>query len=144
MIDTEVFLTHYGVKGMKWGVTKSEYKSMSKADRSGYRKKTGRERRAEVSKAYDRSMEELVRTSSKHQNDIFIKTKLPSDIAPTVMTGREFVGYLSRGGIIDKKATDVFGYANTPGGKAAQKHIDKVGTQIWAETQNTHVRKDKK
>lgn len=35
----EYELCHYGVKGMKWGVKKSEYKSMSKQERKATRKK---------------------------------------------------------------------------------------------------------
>ena len=32
-------ISHYGVKGMKWGVRKSEYKSMSRKDRRKLRKR---------------------------------------------------------------------------------------------------------
>lgn len=32
-------IVHYGVKGMKWGVRKSEYKSMSRKDRRNLRKR---------------------------------------------------------------------------------------------------------
>ena len=32
-------IIHYGVKGMKWGVRKSEYKSMSRKDRRNLRKR---------------------------------------------------------------------------------------------------------
>ena len=32
-------IVHYGVKGMKWGVRKSEYKSMSRKDRKKLRKR---------------------------------------------------------------------------------------------------------
>ena len=32
-------ISHYGVKGMKWGVRKSEYKSMSRRDRRKLRKR---------------------------------------------------------------------------------------------------------
>lgn len=40
-------ISHYGVKGMKWGVRKSEYRSMSRKDRKQLRKnyKTDRKRR---------------------------------------------------------------------------------------------------
>lgn len=50
-IRTDVELYHYGVKGMKWGVRKSEYKSMNRKQRREQRKKyykapEGRVRRA--------------------------------------------------------------------------------------------------
>ena len=32
--DDSYDISHYGVKGMKWGVRKSEYKSMSRDKRS--------------------------------------------------------------------------------------------------------------
>lgn len=32
--EQELFLAHYGVKGMKWGVRKEVYKSMSRGDRA--------------------------------------------------------------------------------------------------------------
>lgn len=37
--NVDDFLAHYGVKGMKWGVTKAKYKSMSKADRKAQKTK---------------------------------------------------------------------------------------------------------
>lgn len=37
--DDDSDLLHYGVKGMKWGVRKSEYRSMSRSDRKAQRAK---------------------------------------------------------------------------------------------------------
>ena len=36
--DPDNVIEHYGIKGMKWGVRKSEYKSMSRKDRKQTRK----------------------------------------------------------------------------------------------------------
>lgn len=44
-------LRHYGVLGMKWGVRKSEYKSMNKAQRKATRKKYWRSDEGRVQKA---------------------------------------------------------------------------------------------
>lgn len=38
-VRTDMELYHYGVKGMKWGVRKSVYKSMNRQQRKNARKK---------------------------------------------------------------------------------------------------------
>ena len=37
--NVDNFLAHYGVKGMKWGVTRSTYKGMSKSERKAQKTK---------------------------------------------------------------------------------------------------------
>lgn len=39
MSNIDEFLAHYGVPGMRWGVTRSQYKSMSKDDRKAQKVK---------------------------------------------------------------------------------------------------------
>lgn len=38
LIKYEDYLTHYGTKGMKWGVRKDVYKSASRSERRGYKR----------------------------------------------------------------------------------------------------------
>lgn len=45
-------LAHFGVKGMKWGVRKSEYKSMSKSQRKAQRQKHKQTSEYKVKRAY--------------------------------------------------------------------------------------------
>lgn len=47
-------IVHYGVKGMKWGVRKAEYKSMGRAERRAQRKKYDRAMR-KTNKSYTTS-----------------------------------------------------------------------------------------
>lgn len=138
------FLAHHGVKGMKWGVRKSEYKSMSRDERKSYRKKTGKERRADLNEAYQKKASALVDVSSKHGKDVLIKARVPYDAYPVVMTGNEFLSYLSKGGAFDKRATDVFGYMDTPGGKKANALINKHAEKLWDKVDQQYVKKEKK
>lgn len=141
--DVDNFLTHYGVKGMKWGVTRSQYKSLSKSDRKGYRKKTLKERAATLKEAQVKNGQLTIATAQKGGSDVLIRTRTnPYDSIPTVMTGKEFMNHLASGGIFDAKMTAVYGYTNTKAGKAAQDFVGDQFDKIWAPTAERYVKKD--
>lgn len=93
-------LEHYGVKGMKWG----RHKSVPKISRRENR----RMNKEASDKFYNDKALTLLEESMKKKNKIFIKTVTPGDPYGTVMTGSEFVSYLSRGGALNIKASDIY------------------------------------
>ena len=101
-------LEHYGVKGMRWGVRR-------KRDQSGGSrpaKMTRKEVRADRDKFYREKADNVVRTAAGEKATL-ISVKTPAE--SRVVTGREFVDYLSRGGVFNAKYTDVFAVQNAPG-----------------------------
>lgn len=52
LYHSEDELMHFGVKGMRWGVRKSEYKSMSKSQRKAQRQKHKQTSEYKVKRAY--------------------------------------------------------------------------------------------
>ena len=140
--NVDNFLAHYGVKGMKWGVTKSDYRSMSKADRKQYRKKTLKERSKTFKEAREKNLQLVADTSAKNGKEVFVKTRLAGDQYPTLMTGSEFTKHISKQGVFDANMTEIVAYANTPKGRAAQKIVESTLDTIWAPTAERYVKKD--
>lgn len=141
MTDIDNFLEHYGVKGMKWGVTKGDYKALSKADKKQYRKKSFRERAKTLREAQVKNAEMTLEAAKKGGSDVFIRTRRPQDSVPIIMTGKELTKHMMSGGVMDVKMTQVYGYANTKAGKAAQNFVDSKAEAIWAPTAERYVKK---
>lgn len=140
--NVDDFLAHYGVPGMKWGVTKSEYKSLSKEDRSQYRKKTFRERAKTLKESRVENAKLTLEAAAKGGSNVLIKTRGPMDNFPTVMTGKEFSDRMAKGALMDIKMTEVFGYTNTKEGMAIKKLVDSRMDAIWNPTAERYVKKD--
>ena len=99
--DVDSFLEHYGVKGMRWGVRKNVTSS---------HKKSRREKRAEKKAAkqefYNKKAQNII-AKSLEDPDTIVSLKT-TDVYPTLVTGREFVEYASKGGIFDIRYTDIY------------------------------------
>lgn len=118
MVDLDDFLEHYGVKGMKWGVSKDEavlarigggrVSGETKADRQkfkDYKKSTSKkERRSDKNEARTTRAQHLVETSLANPRN-FVQVGTPG--YPTLMRGKEFVDYLSRGGAFNPMTTNI-------------------------------------
>ena len=97
VVDT--FLEHHGVKGMKWGK-----KTAPTEKRRAYKARISSERQA----FYQKHLSDVLDTSLKKGERVLVRTHLPGDYVPTVMTGKQFVDYASRSGLLDAKMTDIF------------------------------------
>lgn len=112
MDDVNDFLAHYGKKGMKWGVTTADSASSGGGD-SASRKKLSRKEVREANKAGEREFNEKklanVYSEAKSKGEqVLIKSRASGDFADTVMTGKQFVEHVERGGLIDARSTAVF------------------------------------
>lgn len=103
--NSSEFLTHAGVKGMKWGKRKAREASDSSSTNSS--KKPSRKERKKAEKqarmqADMKKADDLFKTALKNPNTLI---KLNSSV---IVTGKEFVDYMSAGGIMNARTTDVF------------------------------------
>ena len=102
--DVDAFLEHYGVKGMRWGVRRSSQNETSSP------KKSRREKRAEKKAAkqefYNQKAQRII-AKAMEDPDTLVALKT-TDTYPTIVTGREFIEYASKGGFFDVKYTDIY------------------------------------
>lgn len=112
------FLAHYGVKGMKWGVRRDEavlariaggrMQGETKEDKKrykDYKKSTSRkERRKDKREVLNARASHLIETSMANPRN-FVEVGTPG--YPTLMRGKEFVDYLSRGGAFNPMSTNI-------------------------------------
>ena len=142
MSDIDAFLKHYGVMGMKWGVTKSEYKALSRDNKKQYRKKTLKERSATYKKSSDDYTKMVINAAKTHGDNVYIATRKSNrEYASTVMTGKEFYNYIAKHGVFSQPYTEIFGYANTEKGRKASAWVDKRVNKIWDPTAERYVKR---
>lgn len=137
-IGSEEALTHYGVKGMKWGVRKDERilnkligrsneyskdRSVRKAEKASdkqawsnfKRSTTSKERRELKRKAIQERATDILNQASKNP-ELLYAIVTPGSSYPTVATGREFVEYAARGGVFDGRYSGLWEYQLADGG----------------------------
>ena len=126
--DLDVFLAHYGVKGMKWGQRKQNVGSSSSSSSFGpnkpdlstlsggetvskkdfSRKEVKRANKANK-EAYDlKKTEEAYAEAKSGGERVLVKSRAAGDYADTVMTGKQFSDYVESGGFLDVASTRVF------------------------------------
>lgn len=109
MEDVDDFLAHFGVKGMKWG----KRKARDAASDSGNapKKLTRKEVRAEKKEFYLKKVDNVVKTAAA-KPETLIKTLAYDPVlgmnVQTIMTGKELIEHLGRGGYMNAKYTDVY------------------------------------
>ena len=118
---SEEELIHYGVKGMKWGVRKSDgsYGVGSNSDirtnreakrfakEQGLRKSTSGERR-EIRKQMAKERFNLAtEMATKHPDSVLVSARFQGETAPTLRTGREFTASVISGRAVDINSLSV-------------------------------------
>lgn len=111
-------LMHYGVKGMKWGVRKDRggrsgrrrANDQSAGDASGAKpkKQSRRQRRIEKHRARIEAHQARaaeVFTQAANNPDSMVKVR--TAYGPYILTGQQFVDYVSSGGAFDIKTLDI-------------------------------------
>lgn len=109
-------LTHYGVKGMKWGVrneSDSGGKSGGRESRKAYKARIKKESR----EFYDKKVDSIISEAIKGKDKVLIATKLPGDYAVTLTTGKEFIKHVESGGVFDIRMTEVYARQPSKGGQ---------------------------
>lgn len=128
MIDTDKpgspeDLLHYGVKGMIWGKRKPKYTE----SRKEYKSRVKTERREHDEKKLDN----VLKTSLKKGDEVLIKTRTAGDNVMTITSGKEFVDFLSKGGVFDARVTDVFATLD----KKTGQYVQNEGTPAYQKSQ---------
>lgn len=140
-MDTNAFFEHHGVPGMKWGVTKAEYKALGSKDKQLYRKKNFTERGETYKKASKANTLETIAVAKKYKDKVFIKTASPGKY-PVIMTGEEFTkNIINSRKLFNSNATSIYGFVKTSEGKAAQKQVQRSLNKIWKPTSERYVLK---
>ncbi|MFZ2560388.1 MAG: hypothetical protein WAW91_02035 [Candidatus Nanoperiomorbaceae bacterium] len=119
----DIFLSHDGVKGMKWGVRKSKDSSPTNTKKHY----TRAEKKVIKQKFYQDKAENLVKTALEKQNDVLISVFLGVG-APTIVTGKQFVEHLSNGGGFNVNYTDVYAAKSSPTGPYV---MNKNANKSW-------------
>lgn len=96
----EGFLSHYGVRGMRWGKRSGGHTEK----RVDYKRRISSEQRTHDQERLRR----VLTTSMKKGENVLVKTQLPNDYAATIMTGKQFVEMAGRGASLNARTTDVF------------------------------------
>lgn len=87
-------LQHFGVKGMRWGQRRAAKKEFKRAEK---------QREYDF---YDNKIKKIVGTAANDPT-VLVKVGSPGAV-PTVVTGKQFIDYMSRGGYMDKYTTEIF------------------------------------
>lgn len=114
-VSREEALSHFGIKGMHWGVRKA-------SDSSGSQKLTRKEVRAEKKDFYEKKGSRLVDTALK---DPEVLIKLTNQAGSLVITGEQFVNHLSAGGMMNVKYTDIWATKDKTSGQYVQNAPDR-------------------
>ena len=104
MTEVDNFLAHYGVKGMKWGKRKADDSSSNgerRLSRKEHRAKVKQERSAFYQKKADKLLEEVM-------NDPDVLVNVRTLNGSMIATGKEFVNFMAKGGVMDIRATDIY------------------------------------
>lgn len=130
MSDVDDFLTHHGVKGMRWGRRKSDSGSggsggsgdsggsggsTKKAPKHTETRREHRKRvKQEAAEFQQKKLEKTFKAAETKGDNVLIKT-MYADGAPTIVTGKEFVRDISSGRMFNANVTEVFGEKRADG-----------------------------
>lgn len=114
-MSNSLYLQHYGVKGMKWGVRKrrdvvNKPKRMSRKEVRNINRQRRQEHNA-------KRAEYLLSEAATKKKDVLIAIRTPYDKmnVPTIVTGTQFVDYMTRGGVLNIEQSDIFATKDSSG-----------------------------
>lgn len=122
------FLQHFGKKGMKWGVRKEKTASSGSSGSAKPQKLSRKEKKQAQHAVTIKRGENLVNLALKEPKSLILLNR------KQVVTGKEFVSYLSKGGLLDIDGSGV--YARQLDGPNKQYTMtDRDGnTQLYRQT----------
>lgn len=103
VMSDEDSIAHVGVKGMKWGHRKAE----TAAPKIG--RKQNRQMNKEARNKFDaEKATKLYGEAKKHGDKVLIATVTPGSQVKSIVTGKEFVDYMNRGGAMNVRMTEIY------------------------------------
>lgn len=126
------FLEHHGVKGMKWGRRKhaaaDEAIKTGVADKKMFSRRDVKKLNKATEQEYNLKKTTQVYNESKAKGDnVLVKSRAAGDYVDTVMTGKQFVSHVERGGLVNPASTRVFARRQHEGQQFIQNNfMDEV------------------
>lgn len=109
--EVEDELTHYGVKGMKWGVRKAQPTGSKRLSRKEVRKIN---KEGQTNFYLDRANRAFA--TAQQDPSALIRTRTNLNSPPMVVTGKEFFDHALRGGVFDIKMTAIYATKSSENG----------------------------
>lgn len=108
MADLGAALEHHGVKGMRWGHRKAKTSGGDTPPKRLSRKEVRQINKQGREEFNQKRINDVLAKASKHGEGVLLKTRLPGDEYPTIVTGKEFIEHISKGGAFDVRMTDIY------------------------------------
>ena len=126
------FLSHHGVKGMKWGRRKHEAADNAiktgVADKKMFSRRDVRKLNKATEQEYNLKKTTQVFNEAKEKGEnVLVKSRAVGDYVDTIMTGKQFVSHVERGGLINPASTRIFARRRHEDGQYVQNNfMDEV------------------
>ena len=120
-------LTHYGVKGMQWGVRKADGSWSTQSDpnvksrrdvkrtvkEQGLRKITRKEY-SEAANSLNLRRQQLIRDAAKkYPDEVLVASLFQNEIQPTIRTGKDFTAKIESGEVWNSRYTTLYTHPNS-------------------------------
>ena len=118
--EVEDELAHFGVKGMKWGVRKAQPTGSKRLSRKEVRKIN---KEGQTNFYLDRANRAFA--TAQQDPSALIRTRTNLTSPPMVLTGKDFVDHLLRGGTFDIKMTAIYATKSSENGQyVVDEHLN--------------------
>jgi hypothetical protein len=146
--DAEAVLEHHGIKGMKWGQHKAEGSAGGPSGSAEKPKKTFRgttveklsreEIRTQKKDFYQNKADDIINRAAKSP-DSLVMIQDRQTYARTIVTGKELIEHMGKGGLMDVYMTDIYAEKN----KSGEYEISADGNRQYQRPDKIAAREQK-